>query len=311
MSEHSAELCVVGSFMMDLIAYADRRPRPGETLVGSAFVQSPGGKGFNQAVAAARAGARVAMVGTVGTDGFGDEFVRMLEAEGVSTAGVSRREDVGTGVGLPVVDANGQNSIVIVPRANLAITPDDILRQRSLIESASVILLQLELPLDSVTAAARLGRRAGATVVLNPAPYAPLPQELIDNVDIIIPNEVEFDAWSGLSEPDNETRIAVARQLMGSRHMSALITLGSEGVLVVPPSGETDLIPAHHVTAIDTIGAGDTFCGHFAALLSQGTDPASAARHANAASAIAVTRRGGAASAPTMEEVDDFLRIRV
>ncbi len=296
--------------MMDLIAYTDRRPHPGETLVGTGFVQGPGGKGFNQAVAAARAGASVDMVGSVGADLFGDEFLRSLAAEGIGAQGVHTREAAGTGVGLPVVSGDGQNAIIIVPRANMTVSADDIDHDRALLERASVVLLQLELPLETVRRAAHVGRQAGATVILNPAPFAPLDSDLLENVDIIIPNEIEFDSWAGLTDPSDQERIDAAHRLTQESRTTVLITLGSRGVLIIPPDSDPTLVPAHRVTPVDTIGAGDTFCGYVAALLSQGMELVKAVETANAASALAVTRRGGAASAPTLDEVQTLLQVR-
>ncbi len=304
----SEGLCVVGSFMMDLIAYADRRPGPGETLAGTAFVQSPGGKGFNQAVAAARAGAAVSMVGMLGADSLADDFRSVLRAEHIDAAGVAADPAEGTGVGLPVVAADGQNSIVIIPRANLAITPGDVSARRSVIESAKVVLLQLELPMDAVIEAARIGRRSGAQVVLNPAPFAPLPDDLLALVDVVVPNEVEFDAWAGLQEPSDDERAVAARKLAAVHRCLIVVTVGARGALVVPADGSTPTpVSAPAVTVVDTIGAGDTFCGYLAAALSQGLAVEAAVNRAVAAGALAVTRRGGAASAPTDADVKAFL----
>ena len=296
--------CVVGSFMMDLIAYAPRRPRPGETLVGTDFRKAPGGKGFNQAIASARSGAPTSMIGRVGTDAFGEEFLAELLRVGIHAQGITRDSNIGTGVGMPIVSADGQNSIIIIPRANHAVTPEQVRQHRNVIATARVLLLQLELPMDAVIEAARLAHDAGVRVVLNPAPFEPLPDELTELCDLIIPNEVELAAWGGVDT--SEDVVAIATELSQRHGVDLIVTLGSRGVLTVPLGGEPTLIPAHVVEATDTIGAGDTFCGYVCALLGEGADLPTAARFANAAAAIAVTRPGGA-SAPLRNEVEDFL----
>lgn len=298
--------CVVGSFMMDLIAYAPRRPEPGETLVGTEFLKTPGGKGFNQAVACARSGMPTSMVGRVGEDDFGTEFLNMLRGEGIDNCGVSRDAETGTGVGMPVVSADGQNSIIIIPRANHSITPQHVRDQARLIEDAAVLLLQLELPMDAAIEAARIARTAGTCVVLNPAPYTELPTAIVDLCDVLVPNEVELAAWTGHDTASTEEVIRVAAELGAHHGVDLVVTLGSRGVLVAARDEEPQFIAAHRVHAIDTIGAGDVFCGYLCAQLCQGASLADAARVANVASAIAVTRPGGASSAPTRAEVEEF-----
>lgn len=297
-------ICVVGSFMMDLIAYAPSRPKPGETQIGTEFIKAPGGKGFNQAVASARGGAATSMVGRVGRDMFGDEFVQHLKAEGVNPGSIGRDAEIGTGVGLPVVSADGQNSIIVIPRANHALTPEHIRTYQNTITSCQVLLLQLELPLDATIEAACLAHKAGVCVVLNPAPFTHIPDELLACCDLIVPNEVELTAWTGLES--STAALEAATQIARDHDIDLVVTLGARGVAVIPRSGEPQYVPAHNVEVVDTIGAGDTFCGYLCALLCEGADLPTAARFANAAAAIAVTRSGGASS-PTRREVEDFL----
>lgn len=302
-------VCVVGSFMMDLIAYAARRPGPGETLAGTGFVQTPGGKGFNQAVASARCGVPTSMVGCLGSDGFGDQFIAMLDDENIDHRGVARTNATGTGVGLPVVTEDGQNSIIIVPQSNYELTADMVQAAKASIEQASVMVMQLELPMSANIEAARIAREAGVTVVLNPAPFAPVPDELLELCDLVIPNEVELAAWLDVSVATEQDVVDAATTLVQRYDTDVIVTLGSRGVMVVTRDG-SEFIPAYRVEAIDTVGAGDTFCGHLAALVSEGMSLTDAARQANGASALAVTARGGASSAPTRTQTLDFIASR-
>ena len=298
----SASVCVVGSFMMDLVAYAPRRPNPGETLIGTGFSAAPGGKGFNQAVAAARAGARTAMVGCVGDDDMGAQFRAMLAAEGIDATAVTVRPGAGTGVGLPLVEPGGQNSIVVVPRANGVVDVAQIVEAAPVIVGASVLMLQLELAVDAAVAAARIAHERGVTVILNPAPVCPLPAELLEHVDVLVPNEGELAALTGRPVADPSEAATLLRERWG---LDVVVTLGEQGALVLA-DGETTHVPARPVRAVDTVGAGDVFCGYLAAGLAQGRSLAGAAEIANAAAAISVTRTGSAASAPTADEVGAF-----
>lgn len=294
-------VAVFGSFMMDLIAYVDRRPKPGETVVGNDFRMIVGGKGFNQAVAAARAGASVDMIGRLGGDTFGDAFFDYLTAEGIDTSNVTRDPSLGTGVGLPVVEPDGSNAIVIVPRANSATSPQDIQGSAKAIAESDVLLLQLEVDAHASAEAAAIAREAGAIVVLNPAPGDRILPQLASLADILVPNEIEAAHLSDLPPGSSETDIA--RSLLDRYTLRAvLLTLGERGVLVVT---ETDAhhIPAPHMRAIDTVGAGDTFCGAFAAAIAEGQELRAAAAFGNFAAGISVTRHGGAPAAPHRSEI--------
>jgi len=303
----SGKVCVVGSFMADLVVTAPRRPQPGETLRGHDFAIYPGGKGYNQAVASRRAGAAVSFVGMLGKDAFGDMFVADLEAEGIDTTHVRRHAEVGTGVGLPVVEDDGQNSIIIIPRANLELTPADVEDAEGAIAGADVLLLQLELTLETTAAAARIARAAGTTVLLNPAPFATLPAEILKDVDVLVPNEGEARAFVGA--PD-ETPIAdVAALLRDTCHGALVVTLGGDGVLVSDAAGDV-VVRSHRVPVVDTVGAGDVFCGALGSALAEGLDLPAAVAWANAAGALAVGRRGGSTSAPFREEIRALLDSR-
>jgi ribokinase len=286
--------------MMDLIAYAPRRPFPGETIRGDSFVTALGGKGFNQAVAAARAGASTQMLGRLGTDEFGDQFIAALIAENISILGVERDATNGTGVGLPVVETGGENSIIIVPRSNDGADELFVQRNAQQIKDAQILLLQLELPLAGAVAAAKIAKAAGVRVVLNPAPAAQVDQ-FTGLIDVIVPNEIEFATLAGESGTMVERAIELRTRMKCS---DLVITLGSKGVYVLDGDQLVE-IAAPVVTAIDTIGAGDTFCGYLAARLALGDSVIKAARIAVKAASISVTRSGGALSAPYSNEVSN------
>lgn len=273
---------VVGSFMMDLVARTERLPRPGETVIGESFAQFLGGKGFNQAIACARSGGDVAMIGRVGDDAFGRQFLDALDADGIDRRGVSVDPSVGTGVGLPVVETSGQNAIIVIPRANHELTalPAEVF------DGASVVLLQWELPAAVSVEAARLGRSAGATVVLNPAPAVGSIGDYAGLVDVLVPNESEFAALGGA--PDG---------------VELVLTLGDKGARV----GDVTL-PPHDVSCVDTVGAGDAFCGALCASLADGATLVEAARIGNAAGALAVTKHGAEPSMPRRAEIERLLQ---
>jgi ribokinase len=302
----TGKVVVVGSFMMDLIAYAPRRPLPGETLMGSDFSMLVGGKGFNQAVAAVRAGAETSMVGRIGQDAFGEAFEAAMIADGIDATHVVRDAKIGTGVGLPVVEPSGQNSIVIVPRANYAMTAADVERASEVIAQADVILLQFELPVDVSLAAARIAHEHNTLVVLNPAPSIQVRGELVGITDILVPNEPEAAQLLGL-EPSKLDPPKAAVMLFERWALSALVlTMGDQGVLLTTRT-DTTTIPPHRVDVIDTIGAGDAFCGALAAAIAAGRPLSDAATFANAAGALSVTDRGGAPAMPRLAAINNLL----
>lgn len=300
------KVCVVGSFMMDLIATAPRRPLPGETLVGSGFGMHLGGKGFNQAVAAARAGADTSMVGRLGDDDFGRRFLQALDEEGIDRNGVVIDPGEGTGVGLPVVEPDGQNSIIIVPRANTLVDAEQVRAAAEQVRAADVLLLQLELPVQSALAAARAARDGGTRVVLNPAPWVEVPDELIALADVLVPNEPEAAQLLGLDVDELDAERAADGILATHPVPLVLLTLGARGVYVAT-GDERRMVPGHTVQVVDTVGAGDAFCGALAAALADGASVHEAAEIGNAAAALAVTQVGGAASAPTAAQTARLL----
>lgn len=298
------DVCVLGSFMKDLVATAERRPAPGETLHGTGFAEFLGGKGVNQAIAAARMGARTAIVGTIGDDRYGQEFLELLGADGVDTSWVSRHPELGTGVGLPLVFPDGSNSIVIVSRANAAITPAAIEAAADVVTGSAVLSVQLELPVEASRAALRIAAAAGVTTILTPAPVGPVDAALAESVDILVPNEVEAAALTGLDCDDESQVPVIARKLAEEWELrGCVVTLGSRGAYVLDRQNGSEVrVPAHRVDTVDTVGAGDAFCGSLAASLAEGAELVEAVRLANAAGALSTTLAGAATSAPARTE---------
>jgi ribokinase len=291
---------VVGSANVDLTTFVQRVPAPGETLIGSGFSMAAGGKGANQAIAVARAGARCVFVGCVGADPFADLIREGLA--GVDTGFLREVPDEGTGVAHIRVDARGENDIVVVPRANALLTARDVDRALEAEgEQGGVLLLQLETPIDVAVHAARAAHARGMTVILDPAPAQPLPEKIWASIDIVTPNEGEARVLTGEADPDAASRWFLERGVG-----TALITLAGAGALVVTAEGARIHEPIP-VDAVDTTAAGDAFAGALAAALASGlgTDPA--VRRAMAAGALAVTRAGAGPSIPTSAEVDALL----
>lgn len=297
---------VVGSCMMDVVVEVPRLPETGETLVGTSVTTHVGGKGNNQAIAAARVGADVALIGKVGADAFGDQLRAFSQAAGVDCSGVLRDENVPTGVAVPIVLPDGNNSILAVPQANLALTGAEVESQAALITRAGVLLLQLEVGIEATLAAATVARRAGVPVILNTAPIVPHPEELRSLADVIVANETEAAALCpGIPEPERQLSALAA-----TGGGSAVVTLGAEGLLLSEAGGGMEAQAAFPVDAVDTVGAGDAFCGVLAVGRAAGLDLSSASRRAQAAGAISATRRGAAESLPTLAELDRFLSER-
>jgi ribokinase len=303
----SAPIVVAGSLNADLVVHVPRFPRPGETLSGDAFARFPGGKGANQAYAAARLGGTVAMVGQVGADDHGAWLAGHLAAGGVDTTCVLRDEQAPTGVALITVDAAGQNQIVLVAGSNGSFTPDRLATIEPVIRGARVVLLQLEIPLETVIAAARIARQAGALVILDPAPARDLPDILLELGDYVTPNETELLVLTdgGDLRGDDDVRRRAA-QLLARGAAGVLVKLGARGAAHIGPQGEY-WWPAHVVPVVDTTAAGDAFNGALAVALTEGQPLDRAGRFATAAASIAVTRAGAQTSMPGREDVDRVL----
>ena len=306
MREQEAKVVVVGSFNMDVVIKAERRPRKGETLIGQEFGMFSGGKGFNQATAAARLGADVVMIGRLGTDTFGDILMSASTEEKIDTNFVVRDAEVGTGVATIVIDAAGDNSIILVPHANMRLSVEDVERASAQIASADVLLLQLEVPIEASQKAAEIAKANGAKVILNPAPARELPDSFLAQVDILTPNEVETEFLSGLKVSDDEGAQRAAQVLLDKGISTVVLTLGDRGALLLT-SDVRKLIPAYKVDVVDTTAAGDAFCGALATALAQGKTIEDAVAFANAAGALAVTVLGAQPSIPTAEKVEAFL----
>lgn len=300
----SKPVLVVGSLNMDLVVSVPRHPRPGETLLGGAFQTFPGGKGANQAVAAARLGAPVRMIGRVGADKFGAALLETIQADGVDARFVQQDAQAASGVALITVSADGQNTIVVAAGANGRLSAADVQAAEEAFAGAAVVVLQLEVPLPAVEAAALLGRKHGAAVVLNPAPAQPLGAELLALADYLVPNQTELELLSG--EPDLERGIGV---LLGRGVRNLVVTLGERGARWVSAAGSVD-VPAFAVRAVDTVAAGDAFVGAFAAALAEGRPVQDALLRGNAAGALAVTRAGAQPSLPARAGLEAFLRER-
>jgi len=292
---------------MDLVACAPRIPVPGETLTGHTFFTLPGGKGANQAYAAAKLGANVAMLGRVGNDSFGEAMRKSLASVGCDVNAVILTQDSTSGIAVIFVGDDGHNSIVIVPGANALLSTMDIENAQTQIESASYVLLQLESPMETVIAAAKAARAAAARVILDPAP-AParvLPPQLLQSVDILTPNETEATVLAGL--PPGRIlageAVEVGRKLLDLGARTVILKLGEQGCVVVGSTG-SEAIPAPQVKAVDTTAAGDVFNAALAVALSEGAALNDACRFANRAAAISVTRRGAQSAAPSRADLE-------
>ncbi|SVB61221.1 uncharacterized protein METZ01_LOCUS214075 [marine metagenome] len=301
------QVTVVGSFMYDLVATVPRRPKTGETLVGNTFGMFLGGKGANQAIAASRAGSKVTMVGRLGNDFFGKQFLEKFSREGINTDFVTQDDENGTGVAMPLIDASGDNSIVIIPQANMALTVENINQAQSTIADADVLVMQCEVPMDANQRAAEIAKQNDTLVILNPAPAQLIPDQILKLVDIIIPNEIETETLTGLpTKTENEVLVA-GRNLLSKGVETVILTLGDRGSLLLNEDGEK-LIPAFDVSVVDTTAAGDSFCGVLAASLANGISINLSVEIANAAGALAVTKLGAEPSLPQRDAIDDLLQ---
>jgi ribokinase len=294
----SKKITVIGSINMDLVTSTDKIPKVGETLLGNSFHTIPGGKGANQAVAAARLGAEVTMIGCVGDDPFGKTLIDHLNSQGIHTENVEIAPDTSTGIA-SITLSQGDNSIIVVAGANNMVTPTFIDKNETNISNSSMLLLQLEIPLESVIRAVELAKKHQIPVILNPAPIQKLPKELLERVDFLTPNEHEQEL---LLSSINGTKEEVERI-----RAKCIVTKGSKGVVVHENSGEVE-IPGFQVDAVDTTGAGDSFNGGLAFALCEGLPLVDACRFANAVGGISVTKLGAQSGMPTRDEVETFLQ---
>ncbi|MFJ3459620.1 ribokinase [Scandinavium goeteborgense] len=303
----AGNLVVLGSINADHILNLESFPRPGETVTGSQYQVAFGGKGANQAVAAGRSGANIAFIACTGDDDTGEQVRKQLASDNIDIAPVSVVAGESTGVALIFVNGEGENVIGIHAGANAALTTERVAEQEERIASADALLMQLESPLESVLAAAKIAHGNQTTVALNPAPARELPDELLSLVDIITPNETEAEKLTGVRVENDEDAAQAAQVLHDKGIETVIITLGSRGVWA-SQKGTGQRVPGFKVQAIDTIAAGDTFNGALMTALLEGTELPEALRFAHAAAAIAVTRKGAQPSVPWRKEIDDFLR---
>ena len=301
-----AKVVVIGSSNTDMILQLERIPRPGETVLGGAFSMAAGGKGANQAVAAARAGGHVTFLARVGQDLFGEQALAGFRKDGIRVDFVVQDPEAPSGVALIFVAQSGENSIGVAPGANARLSPEDVQRAESVIAEADVVLMQLEIPLETVQAAAELAARHRVRVILNPAPARTLPDTLLQQVWMITPNETEAEQLTGV-RVDRETQtIEAGRRLLDRGVTAAILTLGEQGAMVVTREIQ-QRVPSFPVKAVDTTAAGDVFNGVLAVALAEGRPLLEAVRFANAAAALSVTKLGAQPSAPTRERIEAFL----
>lgn len=303
------KILVVGSLNMDMVANVDHTPVVGETILTNMLTLIPGGKGANQAYAAGRLGADVTMLGAVGKDSYADMLLKSLESAGVETSAILRKEEVATGIAMIAVNSDGDNSIIVVSGANAVLTPKDIEDKLELLKNSDIVILQLEIPLDTVFYTAKMAKSFGKTVILDPAPVPKeFPEELLQYVDIIKPNETELSMLTGLTSSGKDIEKG-ARELKKRGVKDVMVTLGDKGVYIDSEKCGTCQIPGHKVEAVDTTAAGDTFTAALAIMLAQGKDVREAAEFANDVSSIVVTRKGAQSSIPTLEEVQQMSRL--
>jgi ribokinase len=293
------KVTVIGSINMDLVTSTTQIPKVGETVLGHSFHTIPGGKGANQAVAAARLGADVTMIGAVGNDSFGDTLVDHLTNQGINTKSIMKVKETSTGIA-SIIISDGDNSIIVVPGSNNHITPEVIDRHEDKIINSNILLLQLEIPLESVIRAVELAKKHGVLTILNPAPIQELPKELLELVDFVTPNEHEQALlFASLDGTDQE---------LEKFKEKCIVTKGSKGVLIYKNNEKIE-IPRIQVEAVDTTGAGDSFNGALATALCEGLDIEEACRFANVVGAISVTKLGAQTGMPTKKEVEEFMHL--
>lgn len=286
-------ICVIGSINMDLTIMTEKVPKKGETVLGKNFATYPGGKGANQAVAAARLGANVAMIGAVGDDIFGKTLLSHLETEGIHSKGIKVVPSVETGIANIILSKN-DNRIIVAAGANQWVTPALVEKHRDLIQKSDVIVLQFEIPMETILYTIRIAKEYGVKTIVNPAPYQQLPKEVLIGATYLTPNEIEVASMK--KDP-----------LFESVQDKMIITVGDKGVQIMDKDGQVETIPAYQVEVKDTTGAGDTFNGAFATQLGKGKNIRDSVSFANAAAALSVTKTGAQNGIPFVDEVEQFL----
>jgi len=309
----NGHIVVAGSINMDFVIRTPHHPQLGETVIGGSFQTFPGGKGANQSVAASRAGANVKLIGRVGNDSFGESLMQTLIKDKIDTSFIQIDDSTATGVAFIIVDYNtGENNIVLAEGANGKVTPQQILAAQEIFNGASVFTFNLECPLPALAQAVKFAKKYGAKVVMNPAPYQPLPADMLAEVDYLIPNQIEISSL--LNSPSLVGSLHAIEEAVGKMQRegglhNVIVTLGEKGALVIE-NGRATHIPSYPVKPVDTVAAGDAFVGSFSVAISEGRSLLDAARFGNATGAIAVTRPGAQPSMPTRTEIEQFMRDR-
>jgi ribokinase len=300
----SERIVVIGSCNTDMVINTERLPRPGETIIGGSFFMNAGGKGANQAVAAARLGGNICFVAKVGNDHFGSHAIEQYKAEGIDVQQISIDSEQPSGVALIMVDGKGENCIAVASGANALLSPQEINRAEEVIDNGDIVLMQLETPLETVEYAASMAHGKGKKVILNPAPAQPLPETLLKNLYMIIANETEAEFISGIRITDMESVCRAADIISDKGVKNVVITLGSKGAFI-KENGAYHKVPALKVKAVDATAAGDTFCGALCVALAEEKSILEAVDFANRCAAITVTRMGAQSSLPYRSEVDN------
>ena len=306
MTQDVPTVAVVGSSNMDLVVKSTRIPAIGETILGGDFIMAPGGKGANQAVAAAKLGAQVFFIAKLGEDIFGSQSLDNFKKEGVNTKYVIQTEEAPSGVALIMVDDDGNNLIVVAPGANNKLSPKDVKEAESDIASSGALVAQLEVPIETIECAAGLANRSNVPFILDPAPAQKLSPQLLNMVDVLTPNETEAQILTGVEVKDRESAGVAAQKLLECGVKNVILTMGADGYLTVSNEGK-EFVPARKVKAADSTAAGDAFTGSLAVGLAQGKTLSEAALFANNVAALSVTKMGAQPSMPTLQEVESFI----
>jgi ribokinase len=301
------EIVVIGSLNMDMVVRVQRRPDKGETVLGQDFMMSPGGKGANQAYSASKLGGHVTMIGCLGDDVFAETLKEKLLEGGVDTNEIIVTDKAKSGTAFISIDQDGDNSIIVAPGANQELTTSFIKEKEEVIKHAKLLILQLEIPIESVLEAVLIARKHNVPVLLDPAPVCELPDELLRNIDYITPNQVEIYHLTGIEVTDVKSAQVAAIKLIEKGVKTVFAKMGEKGVAVIN-SNRTSYVEGYKVNVVDTTAAGDSFAGAVGLALVKGMDEWEAAHFGNAVGALTVTRPGAQASIPTREEVDEFIK---
>jgi ribokinase len=309
LGQNKPKIVVVGSSNMDLVVKSPRIPAKGETILGGDFIMTPGGKGANQAVAAAKLGAVVYFVAKLGDDIFGRQSLSNFQKVGIRTDYIVQTEEAPSGVALITVDDAGDNMIVVAPGANLKLSLEDVKKAQSAITSSGAVAAQLEVPLETVECTAKLANDAGVPFILDPAPAQKLSGEFLRMVDVLTPNETEAEILTGIKVTDENSAMVAAKNLLDRGVKAVILTMGSKGYILATKDG-VEFVPSVKVDAVDTTAAGDAFTGSLAIGMAQGKTLGDAALFANHAAALSVTKMGAQSSMPNAGQVENFMKQR-